>query len=195
MSVRHVPGLAIGIVGSAAAVLACAAGSSGNGARSRWESTDTSKAVNLDRFAGLDGSIGTCTPDAKDDHGACRIDCDVGLASACAILASRGEHEGHPSTALHYHEKACELRDPAGCVAAARMHANGLGAPRNRAKQVELLTVACNLGEATACSIAAKAFVSGSGVERDPSRASSLWERACTSGDRIACDKVADAGR
>jgi TPR repeat protein len=194
MSVRQAR-LAVAIFVSGGMILACAAGSSGKDARSRWESADTSKASNLDRFAGLDGSIGTCTPDAKDDHGACRIDCDVGLASACAILASRGEHEGHPSIALHYHEKACELRDPAGCVAAARMHANGLGAPRNRAKQLELLTAACNLGETTACSTAAKAFVSGSGVERDPNRARALWERACTSGDSLACDAVADGGR
>jgi hypothetical protein len=155
-------------------------------AHGKWENGDTSRATSL--RPSTDRGLGSCTPDPKEDHGACKADCDVGLASACVLLATRAEREQHPSLALGHYERGCELRDPSSCVSAARMYANGLGTPRNRPKQLELLATACRLGDTTACSTAAKGYASGKGIARDPARARDLWERACLGGDGAACD-------
>lgn len=145
------------------------------------------------------GALRACALDAKNakDLAPCAEDCDRGIAFACAILASRVERgEGIPRDlprAAVLHERACELRDPASCVNAARMHAAGMGVPPNRAKQVELLGLACGLGDALACSIPAKAFASGNGVVRDERRAVELWQRACAGGVASACASLEES--
>lgn len=143
------------------------------------------------------GSLRACAHDAKDVT-PCMEDCDRGLASGCATLATRVE-QGNGiardlTRAVTLHERACELRDPSSCVVAARMHASGRGVVPNRARQMELLGLACTLGDPAACSIPARAFEGGVGVTRDPRRAHDLWERACTGGIETACDALSDAG-
>lgn len=147
-------------------------------------------------IADAGGAPRVCMHDAKD-LAPCEEDCDRGLALACTVLAARTER-GDGTTrdltrAVHLHERACELRDPASCVSAARMHATGAGVPPSRAKQVDLLGAACKLGDALACSVPAKAFANGNGVTRDERRAAELWERACAGGVAAACAEV-DAG-
>lgn len=158
----------------------------------------------LDTFAtgGSSSSIAdaggprVCMHDATD-LAPCAEDCDRGIAFACTVLASRTERgDGVPrdlTRAVHLHERACELRDPASCVSAARMQASGSGVPPNRARQVELLAAACKLGDALACAVPANAFAKGTGVPRDDRRASELWERACAGGVASACEHL-DAG-
>ena len=137
-----------------------------------------------------------CVHDAKD-LAPCAEDCDRGIAFGCTVVAARTERGDGASRnltyAVHLHERACELRDPASCVSAARMHASGAGVPPSRARQVELLAAACKLGDPLACAVPAKAFANGSGVARDERRAAELWERACAGGVRSACEEV-DAG-
>jgi hypothetical protein len=184
--------IALALAIALATVTACTPRPAKGAGHGKWDGADTSKAVNL--HAGPDRGLGSCTPDPKDDHGACKADCDVGLASACVLLATRAEHDQHPSAALGHYERGCELRDPTSCVSAARMYANGVGTPRNRPKQLDLLATACRLGDTTACTVAAKGYASGKGVARDPSRAHDLWERACLGGDAAACDTEVPVG-
>jgi hypothetical protein len=142
-------------------------------------------------------TVRACVRGAKD-VAPCSEDCDRGIASACAILASRVERgEGvakDPTRAASLHERACELGDAASCVVAARMHAGGLGVPPNRARQMELLVAACNLGDAFACVTPAKAFATGAGVPRDERRAAELAARACAGGIESACEAGPDGG-
>jgi TPR repeat protein len=134
-----------------------------------------------------------CVHDAKD-LGPCTEDCDRGIVFACTVIAGRIERgDGVPkdlTRAVVLHERACELRDAASCMSAARMHASGSGVPPSRAKQVELLVHACTLGDAMACVVPAKAFATGSGVVRDERRAADLWQRACAGGVASACEKL-----
>lgn len=139
------------------------------------------------------GAPRICVYDAKD-LAPCTEDCDRGIASACNVVATRMEHGiGAPNDltrAIHLHERACELREPASCVSAARMYAAGAGVPPSRAKQVELLVAACTLGDVLACAVPAKAFANGTGVARDERRAAELWQRACAGGVATACEEL-----
>jgi TPR repeat protein len=134
-----------------------------------------------------------CVHDAKD-LAPCSEDCDRGIAFACGVVAVRIEKgDGvpkDPTRAVRLHERACELRDAASCVAAARMHASGAGVPPSRARQVELLGTACLLGDVLACAVPAKAFANGAGVARDEPRAAELWQRACAGGVATACEAL-----
>ena len=134
-----------------------------------------------------------CVHDAKY-LAPCAEDCDRGIAFACGVVATRVERgEGVPkdlTRAVRLHERACELRDAASCVSAARMHASGTGVPPSRGKQVELLTAACTLGDALACSVPARAFANGTGVTKDERRAADLLQRACAGGVATACDEL-----
>lgn len=138
-----------------------------------------------------------CSRDEKDVVG-CILDCDRGIAFACLELASRFEHgKDVPldlARAASLNERACELREPAGCTAAARMHAAGAGVPPSRARQLDYLERACSIGDAIACSVPARAFATGNGVPRDERRAKALFERACLGGIETACEQIADAG-
>lgn len=126
------------------------------------------------------------------DLGPCVEDCDRGIVLGCTIAAARFEHGDDLDLprAVRTHERACELRDAASCVAAARMHAGGHGVPPSRPRQVELLATACGLGDALACAIPAKAYAKGSGVPKDDKRAKDLRERACAGGAQDACDEI-----
>ena len=139
------------------------------------------------------GAPRICVHDAKD-LAPCAEDCDRGIAFACGVVAARVERgEGIPrdlTRAVHLHERACELRDAASCVSAARMHASGTGVPPGRGKQVELLAAACTLGDALACAVPAKAFANGTGVTRDERRAADLLQRACAGGIATACEEL-----
>ncbi len=137
------------------------------------------------------GGPAACVRDPKADAAPCVDECDRGVAFACVELTTRG---GTPTRILELHERACELREPSSCVAAARMYASGVGAPPSRAKQLELLAAACRLGDSFSCALPARAFASGSGVARDPRRAKELFERACVGGDEAACETLEDAG-
>jgi uncharacterized protein len=143
--------------------------------------------------AGDAGVPRVCMHDAKD-LAPCSEDCDRGIAFACTVVAGRIERgEGAPkdlTRAVVLHERACELRDPASCMSAARMHASGSGVPPNRAKQIALLETACKLGEASSCAIAAKAFAKGSDVPRDVNRAKDLRQQACLHGMSEACEEL-----
>lgn len=143
------------------------------------------------------GALRVCTREAKDPL-PCAEDCDRGIASSCAVLATRTEHgEGVPrdlTRAVTLHERACELKDSASCMVAARMHASGAGVPPSRAKQLDLLAHACLLGDPLACALPARAFASGAGVLRDEQRARELWQRACGGGVESACTALGDAG-
>jgi len=133
-----------------------------------------------------------CVHDAKD-LAPCSEDCDRGIVSGCAVVAGRAEKERNFPLAVRQYERACELRDAASCVSAARMVGSGAGVPPSRARQLELLAAACLHGDALACNVPAKAYASGNGVARDERRATELWGRACTSGVPAACDAI-DAG-
>ena len=133
-----------------------------------------------------------CVHDAKDLT-PCVEDCDRGIVSGCAAVASRAERARDLPHAVRHYERACELHDAALCVSAARMVGSGAGVPPDRTRQLELLAAACLLGDALACDVLAKAYASGNGVARDERRATELWARACTSGVPAACDAI-DAG-
>ena len=137
-----------------------------------------------------------CMHDAKD-LSTCVEDCDRAISFACTVLAGRLERgEGIPRDlprAVVLHERACELRDAASCVSAARMHASGRGVPPSRAKQIELLTTACKLGDALSCAVPARAFATGNGVPRDERRATELWQTACAAGVAPACEAIEPA--
>jgi hypothetical protein len=139
------------------------------------------------------GAARECTHDGKDAT-PCAEECDRGIASSCAELASRVERARDLPRAVALHERACELRDAASCVAAARMHAAGAGVPPSRARQVELLGAACRLGDGFACAIPAKAYATGAGVPANEGRAIELWQHACGAGVESACEAVTDAG-
>jgi TPR repeat protein len=134
-----------------------------------------------------------CMYDVKDLT-PCNADCDRGIVFACTVVATRIERGEGASRdlprAVILHERACELRDAASCVSAARMHASGSGVPPSRARQIELLGTACKLGDATACAVPAKAFANGSGVARDEKRARDLWQLACAAGVASACEEL-----
>lgn len=169
-------------------------------ARGGGASSEVSSGAPLPReAAGIhdDGGVRICIHDAKD-FTPCIEDCDRGIASACTLVADRIERgDGvppDPTRALGFHERACELRDPAACVIAARMFAAGRGVSPNRARQMDLLATACTLGDSAACSVPAKAFAAGAGVAPDARRAQELLEHACTGGIEAACDALTDAG-
>src|SRR4051812_22943010 len=71
------------------------------------------------------GALSACTHDARD-LAPCSAECDRGIATGCTTLALRIERgDGIPkdlTRAVMLHERACELRDAAACVSAARMH-------------------------------------------------------------------------
>lgn len=142
------------------------------------------------------GAMNVCTHDAKD-LAPCADDCDRGLAFGCTVVAQRVERgDGVPrdlTRVVRLHERACELRDIASCVSAARMHASGAGVPPSRGKQLELLGSACALGDGAACATAARAFADGAGARRDEARARDLWERACAGGVASACEEIEQA--
>jgi len=152
-------------------------------------SVDTAGAAD----AGAGEALRACTHEVKD-FAPCIEDCNRGIAFGCAIAAGRFERgEALDLTrSVHMYERACELRDAAACVSAARMHASGHGVPPSRARQVELLATACALGDALACAIPAKAYAKGSGVPKDERRAKELRERACAGGAQDACDAIDD---
>lgn len=134
-----------------------------------------------------------CAHGAKD-FAPCVEDCDRGIVFGCTVAAARlerGEDLNLPR-AVKIYERACELRDAASCVAAARMHVSGSGVPPSRARQIELLATACALGDALACAIPAKAYAKGSGVPKDERRAKELREHACAGGARDACSAIDD---
>ncbi len=134
-----------------------------------------------------------CAHGAKD-FAPCVEDCDRGIVFGCTVAAARlerGEDLNLPR-AVKIYERACELRDAAACVAAARMHVSGAGVPPSRARQIELLATACGLGDALACAIPAKAYAKGSGVPKDERRAKELREHACAGGAQDACDAIDD---
>lgn len=137
------------------------------------------------------GAMRACMHDAKD-LAPCTEDCDRGIAFACTLIAGRAERgDGVPkdlTRVAHLYERACELRDVASCITAARMHASGSGVPPSRARQVDWLERACALGDGTACVIAAKAFDGGAGVPHDERRADELWRKACVAGVTSACE-------
>lgn len=143
------------------------------------------------------GALRVCSREAKDAL-PCAEECDRGIASSCAVLATRTEHgAGVPrdlTRAVMLHERACELKDSGSCTIAARMHASGTGVPPSRAKQLDLLSHACLLGDPIACALPARAFASGAGVMRDERRARELWQRACGGGVESACEALGDAG-
>lgn len=135
-----------------------------------------------------------CAHGAKD-FAPCVEDCDRGIVFGCTVAAARLERgdDLNLPRAVKTYERACELRDAASCVAAARMYASGSGVPPSRARQVELLATACALGDALACAIPAKAYAKGSGVPKDERRAKELREHACAGGAQDACDVIDDA--
>lgn len=138
-------------------------------------------------------NVRVCARDAKE-IAPCVEDCDRGLVSSCAILATRFENgDGIPRDtpqAARLHERACELRDATSCVTAARMHAAGRGVSPNRMKQMELLSRACRLGDSAACTVPAKAYATGAGVAQDEVRARELYEHACAGGVETACEAI-----
>lgn len=158
----------------------------GPGAGGTAESLGTSPTTAHDAGA---QNVRACLHESKDPL-PCSEDCDRGIAASCVILAGRV----HATYAVSLYERACELKDAASCVAAARFHAAGRGVPPNRGKQMELLAHACVLGDATSCATPAKAFAAGTGVARDERRATDLWQRGCGGGLEAACDALGDAG-
>lgn len=136
------------------------------------------------------GALGLCLPETKTPA-PCMEECNRGIAAACAELADRFETAREVprdlTRAATLRERACELRDPQSCTAAARMHGTGRGVVPNRARQVELLVAACHLGDGAACATAARAYETGAGVSADEARAGALRERACLAGDAESC--------
>jgi TPR repeat protein len=174
------------------ALAACASAPKQAGSDRRASTPTSSEATTEDA-----GDVRACAADGKE-VAPCVEDCDRGIASACAIVATRAERgDGVPrdlTRAVTLHERACDLRDALSCIAAAHMHSAGIGVSPNRARQMDLLATACKLGDATACSVPAKAYASGAGVPRDAKRARELWEHACAAGLEPACEAIADAG-
>ena len=169
-----------------AAVLVLAA--CGGAGRAATPSAPVGPATTTSTMAADAGVLVLCVPDGKDTA-PCAEECNRGIASSCEILADRiSTHE--PARAVALHERACDLRDPAACVAAARMHGAGRGVVPDRKRQVELLVAACNLGDTTSCSSAARALSTAAGVPQDDARARALWQRACLGGDASSCEDV-----
>lgn len=184
-------GVLLGASGVVGGGVACG-GARGGAAGASAPGTGTADA-NGSADAGASEALRACTHEAKD-FAPCIEDCNRGIAFGCAIAAGRFERgEALDLTrSVHMYERACELRDAAACVSAARMHASGHGVPPSRARQVELLATACALGDALACAIPAKAYAKGSGVPKDERRAKDLRERACAGGAQDACDAIDD---
>jgi TPR repeat protein len=180
---RAITVLALSLVACAARHARTARGGGGSGGEASTEGASYPASADA-------GGLQACVRDAKD-LSACVEDCDRGIATSCAILAAR-THDATRAVSLH--ERACELKESASCVTAARMHASGSGVPPSRAKQLELMVTACTLGDAIACGMPAKAFATGNGVVRDERRARELWQRGCGGGVESACHALGDAG-
>lgn len=110
--------------------------------------------------------------------------CDGDYARGCRIL---GQLSSDADEAVTHFDRACELGDAEGCVAAANRY-NGGSSP-DRTLGAERLKRACELGHADACVDLALAHIQGQGVQRDPLRARQLLERICS------LDGEADGGR
>lgn len=112
--------------------------------------------------------------------------CEGRYARGCWVWGLVTEDE---AKAVEHYDRACELGDAEGCVAAAARYNGGEGVDRNPQTGAERLERACELGHLDACVDLGLARMFGRGVPRDVARARQLFEQVC------GLDGEGDGGR
>jgi TPR repeat protein len=119
--------------------------------------------------------------------------CDKGAAPACTDAGHRlwkgiKGAERDVRKGMGYFEKACELSDGSGCLAAAVLLKKGeLNGRPDLAAAASFMQRSCDTGNALGCRELGKAYILGQGVRRDLRRGRGLMRRACNGGERSAC--------
>eukprot|EP00753_Platysulcus_tardus_P006592 PLAT14332.1.p1 GENE.PLAT14332.1~~PLAT14332.1.p1 ORF type:complete len:228 (+),score=64.92 PLAT14332.1:12-695(+) len=95
--------------------------------------------------------------------------------------------------ALRLSKRACELKHPVGCYAAARLLLSGRGGvARDAALAMELFSGACKMEHSLSClHLGGYSLLGKHGMERDLAEARRLFEVACDGGEKAACTNLA----
>lgn len=123
--------------------------------------------------------------------------CDQGTVAACSDLGTAytlGDlglaHDPVRGTRLF--EQACEGGNALACANLARHLLDGVGAPKDAPRALELGLDACTQGAVPGCDLSGVMLVLGAtGVEADPSRAVPLLEKGCAGGFGHSCLNLA----
>jgi TPR repeat protein len=118
--------------------------------------------------------------------------------------------------ATRLQEKACRLRDAAGCYNLGRAWLRGRNGDTNEAEGIELLLKACRLGDQDGCDEAPTAVAelrrkceaspkscnnlgylmeSGQGMAVDLDGAATQYRKACAAGDGVGCFNLGELQR
>jgi TPR repeat protein len=105
------------------------------------------------------------------------VACGGGLVAGCLEAAPYARARGDTATAIARYRRACELRDPAGCLGAAQL---------DPASRPELERAACDAGDGGACLRVGEAQLAA-GRRAD---ATAWLTRACRLQQPVACQRL-----
>jgi hypothetical protein len=124
--------------------------------------------------------------------------CEGGQPLACLTLArqlTQGQIAPNPTRLAWAFERACELKDPRGCVNLGLMLLQGRDIPPNPTRARALHEQACELGEPKACGRLGVLYRQGVGGAPDEEAAQRAFKKACEGGDAVSCRASSPWGR
>ncbi|MDF7776245.1 tetratricopeptide repeat protein [Sphingomonas sp. AOB5] len=163
-------------------------------AQSTWNSTLERKCAAKDAAAcwtlgeTLTAGRGVAADPAKA-LGAFTRACDLTVAEACYIAASRTSSAGNPSGAFALFKKGCEAGLGDSCLSAAIRTETGNGVPADPRLALAYYERACTLREGDSCHYLAQIWGSGEKGERrvDIRKSMQFAEMGCTAGRADSC--------
>jgi hypothetical protein len=134
--------------------------------------------------------FGTC-----EDPSACGAACNTGDAEQCRRLGTTYQFgnkatKKDDATAASFYEKACALKNAAGCVSAGQMYEFHHGVDKDDAKAAGFYKQGCDLGYQVGCANYAIMLENGRGVTKDVTAAAALYDGACQKGAGLACERL-----
>jgi TPR repeat protein len=117
--------------------------------------------------------------------------CRGGSAQGCAYYGvALGDSAAAVAQQHAAFERACTLKDAAGCGHLAYLYATGDGVTRDHARATAFYEQACALGDPMGCYNVGLNHEEGRGVTRNVARAAEAYEAGCEGGSPKACTNL-----
>jgi len=96
--------------------------------------------------------------------------------------------KGNHKKAREMFNRACENKNPKGCINLGLMYKNGAGVEKDHLKTISLWEKACEMDDADGCIRAAFMHSKSKNIKSEQIEANVLFKKACTLGDSLGCE-------